>query len=256
MGCWGLLIGWVWGQYFTPNLLGRASTQATLSAEVFSANPAGAFSGQRWHAQAATAVYVPAPELNFRLAGGSFSWDSLQMVSLLVQQWQFDKLSQGEVGGGYGLQLLQRRVLIAVRGRLLTTNFAEYGRLHRFSPDIGFDVKLTPQVQVGGYGYNLLAQGWGFLPGAIRYGIGATYRPSALASVMVELSQEGTAPWQVHTAFSYRPHALLEIRAGVAWPMLTVGSGLLLRYRRIGVEMGYRYQPTTGSWGAMGLIFP
>lgn len=236
--------------------MGVAGAQATLRGEPLSANPAAAFPLQRWQLQVAAAGYMPAPELTFRMGGGSFSWDSLQAVQLLGQQWGFDKISQTELGAGYGLHLLSGRVVLATRGRLLVTNFSEYGRIQRFTPDIGFQVQLAQRWRVGGYGYNLLARGWGLLPGATRYGVGLSYLPSVQAQVLADVTQEGTGPLQVHTGFVYAPATILLVRAGVALPVLTLGAATSLRYKKARLDLGYQYQPTTGSWASVGVCFP
>lgn len=253
---WGLW-GWLWAQYAAPTLLGVGGAQAALSSEPLSANPAAAFPFQRWQLQLAASWYVPAPELSFRMGGASFSWDSLQAVQLLAQQWGFDKITQSEVGIGYGLRFLAGgKVGVATRGRLLVTNFSEYGRVSHFTPDIGLQVQLAQRWRLGGYGYNLLARGWGLLPGATRYGVGVSYLPSTQAQVLTELSQEGTGPLQVRTGFVYAPLAVFAVRAGVALPMLTVGAGMSLRYKKVRIDLGYQYQPATGSWASGGVCFP
>jgi hypothetical protein len=253
---WVSLLGLVWGQYFAPRVIGGGELQAPLQGEPLSANPVSAFPYQRWCAQVGTALYGPAPELSFRLAGGSYSWDSLQMVSLLLQQWQFDKLSQWEVGGGYALRFLRGQVTLAVRGRWLSTFFSEYGRVQRFTPDVGFAARISPALRIGGYGYNLLAQGWGFLPGRMHYGIGVAYAPHPSAEVRTELLREGVFPLQVRTGFLYRPHPILTLRGGVGLPTLLVGAGFTLAYKKVGLDFGYRYQPSTGSWVGIGLSAP
>lgn len=236
--------------------MGVAGAQAPLREDPLSANPAAAFPLQRWQLQAAAAGYLPAPELTFRMGGASFSWDSLQAVHLLAQQWGFDKITQSELGLGYGLYLLSGRVGIATRGRLLATNFSEYGRIRRFTPDIGFQVQVAKRWRIGGYGYNLLARGWGLMPGAIRYGVGVSYSPSAQAQVLSELTQEGAGPLQVRTGFVYAPAAVLSVRAGVGLPVLTVGAAASLRYKKARLDVGYQYQPATGSWASVGVCFP
>ncbi|MDW8417764.1 MAG: hypothetical protein RML92_09470, partial [Bacteroidia bacterium] len=117
--------------------MGSANIQATHRSEILTANPATAFPSARWSAQASIALLAPAPELSFRVGGVAFTPDSIQAFSLLLQQWNFDKLSQWEAGGSYLLHLFQHKVLVAVRGRVLATDFSEYGRLFRFTPDIG-----------------------------------------------------------------------------------------------------------------------
>jgi len=250
---WGFLC---WGQYLAPSLAGLSGVQAPLQNEPLSANAATAFPADRWCAQAGTALYLPAPELAFRLAGLSYRWDTFQMTSLLLQEWRFDKLSQVETGLAYALRLLQGRVTIATRGRLLFTSFSEYGRLLRFTPDLGLILQPSPRLRIGGYGYNLLGRGWGLRPGPVQYGLGVAYGPSSLAEAYLELTQEGAYPLQVHSGFSYQMHPLLRLRAGVGWPTLTVGAGLRLSYHRLGLDMAYRYQPSTGSWAALGIAFP
>nr|BAL57467.1 hypothetical protein HGMM_F50F04C30 [uncultured Bacteroidetes bacterium] len=249
-------LGLSWAQYLTPFLLSSGEAQASLTNEPITANPAAFFPAARWAFRFSSAFYLPAPELAFRIGGVSFRWDSLQGMHLLLQQWNFDKLSQWETGMGYGLRLLRGRVLLATRGRLLSTNFSEYGRIHRFTPDVGVRIELSPSVALGGYGYNLLAQGWGLLPGSLRYGIGLAYGPAPSTRLLIDVSQTGQAPPQIHTAAEYSPHSNLTLRTGVGLPILTVGGGFALRYKKVAIEVGYRYQPTTGSWCAVGLAFP
>ncbi|MCX7607315.1 MAG: hypothetical protein N2170_08660 [Bacteroidia bacterium] len=254
MGVLWICIAWL--QYLSPRLIGRAEVQASGDGGLLAGSPTAAFPKQRWAGELSTALYLPAPELGFRLAGASFSWDSLQAVNALIQQWNFDKLSQWETGIGYGLRFLRSRVQLAVRGRLLSTNFSEYGRLHRFTSDIGALWSVSSRVWVGGYGYNLLARGWGLLPGASRFGLGVSYRPTPNAEVSTELVQEGSFPLQLRTAFQYQPHSVLLLRGGIGLPTLLLGVGFTLRYRKVGLDFGYRYQPSLGGWSAIGLSFP
>lgn len=245
-----------WGQYLAPSLVGLGGVQAPLQQEPLSANAAAAFPAARWCAQVGTALYLPTPELAFRLAGLAYRWDSLQMTSLILQEWRFDKLSQMEAGLAYALRLLKGQVTVATRGRLLLTSFSEYGRLVRFTPDLGVILQPGPRLRLGGYGYNLLGRGWGALPGPLQYGLGVAYVPSSLAEAYLELTQEGAHPLQVQSGFSYQIHPLLRLRAGAGWPVLTLGAGLRLSYRRLGLDMAYRYQPHVGSWAALGIAYP
>ncbi len=236
--------------------MGLSGVQAPLQNEPLSANPAAAFPTHRGCVQVGTALYLPAPELAFRLVGLSYRWDSLQMASFILQDWRFDKLSQVEAGLAYALRLLGGRVTVATRGRGLFTSFSEYGRLFRFTPDVGLILQPSPRLRLGGYGYNLLGRGWGLLPGPVQYSLGLAYGPSSLAEAYLELTQEGVYPLQVQSGFSYQVHPLLRLRAGVGWPTLTIGAGLRLSYHRLGLDMAYRYQPSTGSWAALGIAFP
>ncbi len=242
-------------QYYTPHLLGVAYTQAALLHEPLNANPASAFPQKRLALTAETATFLPATEIQFYSGGFAFSWDSLQSLSSLLQQWGFDKITQTEIGLGYAARFFQRRLTLAVRGRLLSTNFSEYGRLRQGTTDIGFTFRIGQHLFLGGYGYNLLARGWGFLPGHIQYGIGLAYVPVPTAQILTEITHQAYAP-EVHTAFVYNPHDLLVLRGGISLPVLRVGAGLSLRYKSISLDIGYAYQPATGSWASAGLSLP
>lgn len=242
-------------QYYSPVLLSTGHTQATLLHEPLNPNPAATFPQRRLVLTAGTAMFLPATELRFYAGGGAFSWDSLQCVSALVQQWGFDKIIQTETGIGYAARFLQQRLTLAVRGRLLSTNFSEYGRILRFTPDIGFTFRIGSRLALGGYGYNLLSQGWGFLPGHIQYGVGLSYEPTPAAQVLAEITHKDRVP-EVRTAFVYSPHTLLILRGGVGLPVLRIGAGFSLRYKGVSVNVGYTYQPATGSWAGIGLSTP
>lgn len=251
----GYLPLWIWAQYQAPRLMGVGDLQAVLIGEILSANPACALPVNRLVVQAASAFYLPAPELNMRLGGVAYRWDTLQGFSLLIQQWNFDKITQGEGGLTYALRLLQQRLTLAVRGRVLSTNFSEYGRLYRGTPDIGFTFQISSRFLIGGYGYNLLAQGWGFLPGSTQYGVGVAYIPSPSAQLLTEISQREGAMPEIRTAFLYTPHSALALRGGVGLPLLSVGGGASLSYKRIALDIGYRYHPAVGSWISAGLSY-
>lgn len=242
-------------QYYAPRLLGVGYAQAALLHEPLSANPASPFPQGRLALAAGTSIFLPATELQFYSGGIAFSWDSLQSVSGLIQQWGFDKITQTEAGLGYAARFLQRRLTLAVRGRLLSTNFSEYGRLRQGTADMGFTFQVGQRFLLGGYGYNLLARGWGFLPGRIQYGLGLAYIPTPTAQILTEITHRDYAP-EVHTAFIYNPHALLILRGGVGLPVLRVGAGLSLRYKGVSLDIGYTYQPTTGGWAGVGLTSP
>ncbi|MCS7189160.1 MAG: hypothetical protein RMJ66_04125 [Bacteroidia bacterium] len=246
----------MWGQTWAPRLLGTAEAQAPLQGELLSLSPATAFSLQQWAIQAGVTLYAPSPELNFRMIAGSFSWDTLQGVQLRVQQWGFDKITQWEAGAGYALRILEGQITLAVRGRLVSTDFSEYGRRSHLTPDIGFRWRISPKLHLGGYGYNLLAQGWGLMPENIIYALGAAFVPSSHAQLIAEIGQEGLSPLQIRTAFSYSPSSFIVLRAGIGVPLLTVGGGFTIRLRSVGVDFGYRYQPTIGSWGGIGISYP
>ncbi|MCX7651246.1 MAG: hypothetical protein N2200_00030 [Bacteroidia bacterium] len=246
----------LYAQYYTPHLMGTAQTQATLTQSLLSANPAATFPERKLSLSTQVAVFIPAPELAFYSGAGSFSWDSLQNIHIILQQWGFDKLAQTESGIGYALRLWQQRIVLGVRGRLLSTNFSEYGRLYQGTADMGCIFQIGEHLFLGGYGYNLLARGWGFLPGYTEYALGAAYQPNSSSQVLVQLSlKEGDAP-SLHTAFTYTPHGMLTVRGGVILPFLSVGGGFSLRYKMISMDMGYFYQPRTGSWLGIGLSKP
>lgn len=233
--------------------MGTAQTQATLSSCGLCANPATSFPKRRLGLSTQAAIFVPAPELAFYSASGSFSWDSLQNIHLLLQQWNFDKITQTESGFGYALRLWHRRIILGVRGRLLSTNFSEYGRLYQATADMGCLFELSRDWYVGGYGYNLLARGWGRMPGYTEYAIGATYQPSSFGQVLIQLSLRESGLLNFHTAFTYTPHRILTLRGGVAVPHLSVGGGFSLLHRNISLDIGYLYQPSLGSWFSLGL---
>ncbi|MCS7153453.1 MAG: hypothetical protein NZ989_05880 [Bacteroidia bacterium] len=252
----GLLIGLLWAQYYTPRLMSLAYTQAPLLHEPIGLNPAASLPSGHFSTSISGTFYLPSPEIGFYTGGISYSWDTVQGIHVLLQRWSFDKITQSEAGAGYALRLLQNKLTLAVRGRLLSTNFSEYGRLYRFTPDAGFVFKLSPRLLIGGYGYNLLAQGWGFLPGYTFYGVGIAYQPSPEAQVMTELTYTAGGPSQMRTAFIYAPHPSIQLRGGVSLPILLVGAGLSIRYQRVAMDIGYSYQPTTGSWAGVGISMP
>ncbi|MCX8113065.1 MAG: hypothetical protein N3E49_07745 [Bacteroidia bacterium] len=249
----GILVGVLWAQYYTPHLLSTMQTQATLLHEPINANPAAVFPLERFHLGVNSALYLPAPELIFYSGGGSYTWDTLQSVHLLWQRWGFDKIHHSEIGAGYALRLVRSRLTLAVRARLLSTTFSEYGRLYQGTPDVGFTLKLGGSWYLGGYGYNLLAKGWGNLPGRTQYGIGLSYQPSPIVQTLTEVTQQENTVPQVRTALVYVPHALLILRVGVCWPILGIGAGWTLRYKKVSLDVGYGYQPTTGNWASVGV---
>lgn len=252
----GLMIGLLWAQYYTPRLMSLAYTQATLLYEPIGLNPAASLPLRYVSATVSGAFYLLSPEIGFYTGGASYSWDSLQGMHVLLQHWGFDKITQSEAGAGYALRLLQSKLTLGVRGRLMSTNFSEYGRLYRFTPDAGFVFKLSPRLLIGGYGYNLLARGWGFLPGYTFYGVGIAYQPSPEAQVMTELTHAAGGPSQIRTAFVYAAHSSIQLRGGVSLPIILVGAGLSIRYQRVAMDIGYTYQPTTGSWTGIGISLP
>ncbi|MEN2992395.1 MAG: hypothetical protein ABDH91_02445 [Bacteroidia bacterium] len=245
----------IWGQYYAPVALSLSGAQSCLTGEVLSLNPA-TFPQRRWSGEVAVTAYLPAPELSWRLGGVAFSWDSLQALQAQLSYWGWDKITHWEGGVGYGASFFRRKVRLGVRARSLFTDFAEYGRVWRFTPDIGFQFFPLPQLVIGGYGYNLLGVGWGLLPGTLRYGLGIAYVPLSTALLVAELTQEGSAPPQIHTGFLYSPHRMLYWRAGIAVPLLQIGTGIDLAYQSWRLRLAYGYQPTLGSWLAVGLAHP
>ncbi|MCS6790862.1 MAG: hypothetical protein NZ580_07785 [Bacteroidia bacterium] len=240
------------GQYRTPRFMALGEIQAVQLYDPISVSPAAAYPNRSWSAAVAGAFYLPVPELSSRMIGGAFRWDTMQGISLLAQQWGFDQITQWEAGLGYFLRLPKQELTIGVRGRMLTTTIAEFGRIHRFSPDLGAFWQPLPRLRLGAYGYNLLGVGWGRLPGNVRYGLGVAY-VLPYAEISTELTQEASHPMQYRLGLQYSPHPILTVRLGAAFPTATMGAGLGLRYQRFILDLGYRYQPTLGSWIAIGL---
>ncbi len=246
----------LWAQYQVPRLLSLAGTQAALLGEPLSANPASAFSTSRWNLSTGSAFYILTPELSYHTIGLSVRIDTLQALSVIGHYWGFDKLSHLHGGLGYAMRLMRGQVTLSVRGRFLHTNLQEYGQVSSLTPDIGLLWQISPRLRVGGYGFNLLGRGWGRMPGHATYGLGLSYEPSPHTQLLSEIHQGERGPWSVHTALVYRPMSLLLLRIGVAVPILQVGGGFSMVYRRVALDFGYRYYPTVGSWAGAGLTYP
>jgi hypothetical protein len=246
----------LWAQYEVPRLLGLAGAQVALVGEPLSANPAGTFPSGLWGFSGGSAFYVLTPELSYHTLGLAFRLDSVQAISLIGHYWGFDKLTHLHGGIGYALRLLRGQITLSVRGRFLHTNLQEYGQVSQGTPDVGLLWQVSPKVRVGGYGFNLLGRGWGRLPGAATFGLGMVYEPSVQVQLLSEVHQAERGPWTLHTALQYRPVSLLILRLGVAAPLLQVGGGLSLVYKRVAIDFGYRYYPTTGSWAGAGFTYP
>ncbi len=239
-----------------PRFLSTAGAQAALSAEPLSANPAGAFPTGRWGLSSGSAFYLLTPELNYHTFGAAARLDSFQALSLLGHYWGFDKLTHLHGGLGYALRLLKSSLTLSVRGRWLHTNLQEYGQITQFTPDVGLLWQVSHTLRVGGYGYNLLARGWGRLPGMSSYAIGLSYQPTPQVEVLSDLYQGEAGPLCLHTAVVYRPISLLTVRVGAAVPLIQAGGGFSLTLKRLAVDFGYRYHPVVGSWAGVGLTFP
>lgn len=233
--------------------MGLAQIQGALTSEPLSANPASSFAKLTF--QAGSAFYALASELSYHSIGFSYSWDSLQSVSLLGHYWGFDKLSHLHGGAGYALRLFQRSIVVAVRGRVLHTNMQEYGQISQFTADLGLLWQVGPMLRVGGYGYNLLARGWGRLPGSTQFGLAASYQPTRQSEALFEMNQPNFGALQVRTGFRYRPISMLELRVGVGAPLLEVGSGCTFYHKGVGIDLGYLYNPQAGSWLGLGLTY-
>jgi hypothetical protein len=246
----------LWSQYLVPRLLSLAHTQAALVSDPLSANPASAFPASPWLFSTGSAFYILAPELSYHTFGLSVRLDTFQAVSVLGHYWGFDKLSHWHGGVGYALRLLQGQITLSVRGRLLHTNLQEYGQVSQLTPDIGLLWRVSRHLRVGGYGFNLLGRGWGRLPGAATFGMGLAYEPSPQVQLLSEFHQGERGPWSVHTGLSYKPTDLLILRLGVAVPLLQIGGGFSLLYKRLALDFGYRYHPTIGSWAGAGFTYP
>lgn len=246
----------LWAQYQVPRLLALAGTQAALSGDPLSANPASAFPASRWQISTGSAFYILTPELSYHTIGIAFRIDTVQALSLIGHYWGFDKLSHLHGGLGYAMRLLRGQITLSVRGRFLHTNLQEYGQVSHLTPDIGLLWQVSPRFRVGGYGFNLLGRGWGRMPGNAAYGIGLSYEPSAQVQLLSEVHQSERGPWAVHTALAYRPVSLLILRMGIAAPLLQVGGGFSIAYKRLTLDFGYRYYPTIGSWAGAGLTYP
>ena len=196
------------------------------------------------------------PELSYHTLGLTVRLDSVQAISLIGHSWGFDKLTHLHGGIGYALRLLRGQITVSVRGRLLHTNMQEYGQVSQWTPDVGLLWQVSPRLRMGGYGFNLLGRGWGRLPGTAAFGLGVVYEPSPLVQFLSEVHQAERGPWTLHTALQYRPVNRLILRLGVAAPLLQVGGGFSLAYKRVAVDFGYRYYPTTGSWAGAGFTYP
>ncbi len=233
-----------------------AGAQAALLGDGLSANPASSFPQSRWLFATGSAFYILTPELNYQTLGLAFRLDTSQAISLLGHYWGFDKLSHLHGGLGYALRLMRGQIMLSVRGRFLHTNLQEYGHISQLTPDMGILWQVSRRLRVGGYGFNLLGRGWGRLPGMATYGIGLAYEPSSQVQMLSEIYQGERGPWSIHTAIAYRPVSLIVIRCGVAVPLLQVGGGFSLLYKRVALDFGYRYYPTVGSWAGAGLTYP
>ncbi len=252
-----LLLAWLttgaWAQYLVPRLLSISQVQSALTHEPLSANPASGFGKLVF--QTGSAIYAPTPEWNYQSIGLSYGWDSLQAISILGHYSGFDKLSHFHGGIGYALRLFQRSITVAVRGRALHTNLQEYGRVSQVTADLGLLWQIGPALRFGGYGYNLLARGWGRLPGSSQFGLGVSYKPTTQSEALLELVQPSVGTLQVRTGFRYRPVSVLELRLGVGAPLLEVSGGFSLYHRTLGLDFGYLYNPRVGSWVGIGFSY-
>ncbi|MGQ9863790.1 MAG: hypothetical protein ACUVRD_04830 [Bacteroidia bacterium] len=178
-----------------------------------------------------------------------------QHVLLSTQYLSFDKFTHVDAGLGYVLAALPEKVFVAVRGWIQHTNWSEYGNQTRLSPDVGFFVRLSSRVFLGGAGHNLLRTGWGNLPGRSLWLSGIQYAPSDKVRIFTEVSHlTGQSP-TFHMATEYQPINAFTLRVGSSFPNMRLAAGIALAYKNWALDIGNDWQNVTALRTWLGLRY-
>jgi long-subunit fatty acid transport protein len=137
-------------------------------------------------------------------------------AALILGNYGFEQFSQQRIGLAYARPLTEKLSLgLQLFG--VTTSIPEYGNQLRLSAEVGAQLELTEQLQVGTRIANPLrieVLDGEYLPTV--FGLGIRYQPAPQVDLLAEVEKDILLPTRVRVGAEYRLLEAISVRVGVA----------------------------------------
>lgn len=179
---------------------------------------------------------------------------SMGHFGISVEQFGLSKYSEQQIGLSYARKF-SKKISIGAQFDYLRLRIPDYGAAGFINFEIGFLLKIFPQLDFGGHLYNPMPTKLTDIDtrtGSFAFGL--AYRPSDKTTIMAEIEKDITYAPNIKTAIEYQPVKVLTIRAGYNTQpaQLTFGIGLQIS-KRVAIDAGSGYNLILGPSPVLGV---
>jgi long-subunit fatty acid transport protein len=179
---------------------------------------------------------------------------SMGHFGISIEQFGLSKYSEQQIGLSYARKF-SKKISIGAQFDYLRLRIPDYGAAGFFNFEIGFLLKIFPQLDFGAHLYNPMPTKLTDIDtrtGSFAFGL--AYRPSDKTTLMAEIEKDITYAPTIKAGIEYQPVKVLTLRAGYnTQPALfTFGIGLQLS-KRLSIDAGSGYDLILGPSPVLGL---
>lgn len=177
-------------------------------------------------------------------------------AALILGNYGFEQFSQQRIGLAYARPLTERLALgLQLFG--VSTNIPEYGSQLRVSAEVGAQLALTEQVQLGARVANpfrVAVLDGEYLPTVL--GLGLRYQPAPQVNLVAEVEKDILLPTRVRVGAEYRLLEAISVGVGVATQPTLLSFGVDYRLKdQWQLHFAAAYHQYLGFTPGIGVVF-